>query len=63
LGVKVFGGQQVANGGIIVRQNGSRFHPGKNVKMGRNFTLYSVVAGKVRFYQRQGKSLVGVENL
>jgi large subunit ribosomal protein L27 len=49
LGVKVAGGQKILPGGIIVRQRGTRFHPGVNVKMGRDFTIYSVVAGKVSF--------------
>lgn len=49
LGVKVFGGQAIRSGGIIVRQRGTKFHPGKNVRLGRDFTIYAVVDGKVTF--------------
>ena len=47
LGVKVFGGQQVNAGSIIVRQRGTRFHAGANVGMGRDHTLVALVDGKV----------------
>ena len=49
LGVKVFGGQQIAAGGIIVRQRGTRFHAGENVGIGRDHTLFAKVDGQVRF--------------
>ena len=49
LGVKVFGGQGIEPGQIIVRQRGTQFHAGDNVGMGRDHTLFSLVAGKVRF--------------
>ncbi len=49
LGVKKFGGEQVLAGNIIVRQRGSTFHPGKNVRAGRDFTLFATEAGKVQF--------------
>jgi large subunit ribosomal protein L27 len=49
LGVKRFSGQQVNTGEILVRQRGTRFHPGKNVGLGRDFTLYALVPGVVRF--------------
>lgn len=49
LGVKVFGGSFVKAGGIIVRQRGTKFHPGKNVKRGRDDTLFSLVEGTVVF--------------
>ncbi len=49
LGVKRFGGELVKSGTIIVRQRGSRFLVGNNVKMGRDFTIYSVVEGLVKF--------------
>lgn len=49
LGVKRFGGQVVKPGTIIVRQRGTKFHLGNNVKMGRDFTIYSVIDGKVTF--------------
>lgn len=49
LGVKVFGGQQINAGGIIIRQRGTRFHAGENVGMGRDHTLFALVDGKVSF--------------
>ena len=49
LGVKVFGGQVVPAGSIIVRQRGTRFHPGQNVAIGRDHTLFSLVDGRVSF--------------
>ena len=49
LGVKRFGGQPVRPGTIIVRQRGTQFHVGNNVKMGRDHTIYSVIDGKVKF--------------
>mgnify|MGYP001619031192 CR=1 FL=1 len=48
-GVKVFGGESIRSGGIIVRQRGTKFHIGKNVRLGRDFTIYSVIDGKVAF--------------
>ena len=49
LGVKVFGGQAVPAGSIIVRQRGTRFHAGPNVAMGRDHTLFALIDGKVSF--------------
>lgn len=49
LGVKKFGGETVKPGNIIVRQRGTKFHVGNNVKMGRDFTIFSVIDGKVKF--------------
>ena len=49
LGVKRFGGEPVRSGGILVRQRGTRFHPGRNVKIGSDDTLFSVIDGVVRF--------------
>ncbi len=49
LGVKKFGGEQVKPGAIIVRQRGTKFHLGNNVRMGRDFTIYSIIDGKVKF--------------
>ena len=49
LGVKRFGGQNVKSGEIIIRQRGTNTHPGKNVGMGRDHTLYATAAGKVQF--------------
>lgn len=49
LGVKIFGGQEVAPGNIIVRQRGTKFHPGSNVGCGKDYTLFAKSAGKVEF--------------
>jgi large subunit ribosomal protein L27 len=53
-GVKVFGGQQVSAGSILVRQVGSTFHAGQNVGVGKDYTLWARVDGVVR-YEREGK--------
>ena len=55
LGVKMFGGQHVIAGNIIVRQHGTKIHPGKNVGIGRDFTLFALTDGRVIF-ERYGKS-------
>lgn len=52
LGVKAFGGQIVNPGSIIVRQRGTRFHPGNNVGMGKDHTLFSLIEGQVKFLIR-----------
>jgi large subunit ribosomal protein L27 len=49
LGVKAFGGEQVSAGSIIVRQRGTKFHPGVNVGLGKDHTLFALVDGKVSF--------------
>jgi large subunit ribosomal protein L27 len=49
LGVKRFDGQLVSPGEIIVRQRGTQFHPGKNVGLGRDYTIFSMVVGQVKF--------------
>ncbi len=49
LGVKVFGGQSISAGAIIVRQRGTKFHPGTNVGLGKDHTLYALVDGHVKF--------------
>ena len=49
LGVKRYDGQVVLPGTIILRQRGTRFHPGKNVGLGRDFTIYALIEGKVKF--------------
>lgn len=53
-GVKKFGGEVVTPGSIIIRQVGTKFHPGRNVGCGNDYTLYALVAGNVRF-DRQGR--------
>jgi large subunit ribosomal protein L27 len=61
-GVKRFGGQAVSAGEILVRQCGSWFHPGKNVGVGRDWTLFAEVAGKVKFESRRRVSVYPEEN-
>jgi large subunit ribosomal protein L27 len=56
LGVKVFGGQTIAAGGIILRQRGTRMHPGVNVGCGRDHTLYAKADGVVRFETKGPRS-------
>jgi len=60
LGVKLYDGQAVQAGGIIVRQRGTRFHPGENVGRGGDDTLFALAPGKVKFGQRKGRKLVDV---
>jgi len=60
LGVKIFGGQAVKAGNIIIRQRGTKFHPGKGVGVGRDHTLFALRDGVVEFIKRQGKKLVTV---
>ena len=55
LGVKRFGGEQVRAGNILVRQRGTRFHPGRNVRRGSDDTLFAVIDGTVRFEHRDKK--------
>jgi len=61
LGVKKFGGARVRAGNIIVRQRGTRFHPGRNVGLGKDYTLYATIDGFVKFeHGRRGKKRVSV---
>jgi large subunit ribosomal protein L27 len=61
-GVKVFGNQNVSAGSIIVRQVGSKFHPGSNVGCGKDFTLFSLIEGTVKFECLRGRRSVSVYN-
>lgn len=63
LGVKVYGGQTVNAGGIIVRQRGTQFHPGNNVGIGKDHTLFALIEGKVKFTTvgAQSRRTVNVE--
>jgi large subunit ribosomal protein L27 len=54
LGVKKFGGEAVITGNIIVRQRGTKFHPGSNVGMGKDHTLFALTDGKVAFTRKTG---------
>jgi len=60
LGVKKYGGQEVIAGNIIIRQRGSKFVAGKNVGTGRDWTLFSLVDGRVSFDETRGKKRVNV---
>ncbi len=61
LGVKIFGGQAAISGNIIVRQRGTKHHPGENVGMGKDHTLYALVDGMVEFRKRKdNRSFVSV---
>ncbi len=57
LGVKKFGGEAVIAGNIIVRQHGTKFHPGKNVGLGKDHTLFALCDGNVSFRQKAGKRM------
>ena len=61
LGVKLFDGQEVSGGEIIVRQRGTRFHPGKQVGLGKDDTLFAIGAGTIKFhYGPKGRRYVSV---
>ncbi|NRA74272.1 MAG: 50S ribosomal protein L27 [Rickettsiales bacterium] len=62
LGVKRFGGQVVKSGNILVRQRGTKFHPGKNVGMGKDHTLFALIDGVVSFsYGAKDKSYINIQ--
>ncbi len=63
LGVKVYDGEKITAGSIIVRQRGTRFHPGQNVKIGKDDTLFSTIDGSVKFGSRKGRKTVDVLEL
>ncbi len=61
LGVKIFGGQAAIAGNIIIRQRGTQYHPGKNVGVGRDFTIFAMADGMVEFRKTKGdKTFVSV---
>ncbi len=61
LGVKKFGGESVIAGNIIIRQRGTKFHPGVNVGIGRDYTIFSLIDGNVKFTtKKEGKKFVNV---
>ncbi len=63
LGVKIFGGQEVISGNIIVRQRGTKFHPGNGVDIGLDHTIFAVEAGRVEFQRKaNGKTYISVVN-
>ena len=61
LGVKVFGGQLVKGGAILVRQRGTRIHPGLGVGRGCDDTLFAITPGKVRYHERRGRHFVAID--
>lgn len=62
LGVKIYGGQVAKAGSILVRQKGTKFHAGKNVGMGKDHTLFSLIAGIVKFKSLNTKKFIEVIN-
>lgn len=60
LGVKAYGGQMVKSGNIIIRQKGTKYHPGNGTMMGNDFTIFSIETGKVNFKKHLGKQVVEV---
>lgn len=62
LGLKKFGGEKVIAGNILIRQKGANYKAGKNVGMGKDYTLFSLVDGVVTFGKRLGKTVVAVVN-
>jgi len=61
-GVKVYGGQAITPGSIIIRQKGTLVHPGIGVKMGKDYTIFALVPGIVTFKQLNGRKIVEVLN-
>ncbi len=60
LGVKKFGGEAVIPGNIIVRQCGTKWKPGQNVGLGRDYTIFALIEGNVKFFKRSGRTYVSV---
>ena len=60
LGVKLYGGEKAIHGNIILRQRGTKFHPGQNVGLGKDHTLFALRDGVVKFEERRGKQFVSV---
>ena len=61
LGVKVYDGTVVTAGSIIVRQRGTKFHPGDNVGMGKDHTLFALIGGQVKFHKTRSRTTISVE--
>lgn len=61
LGVKVYGGELVSAGSILVRQRGTKIHPGNNVGKGKDDTLFATETGKVVYHERKGRKLASIE--
>ncbi len=60
-GMKVFGGEVVSAGSILVRQLGTRIHPGQNVGLGRDYTLFALKDGRVRYGKSRGRTMAYVD--
>ncbi|MCL2768446.1 MAG: 50S ribosomal protein L27 [Synergistaceae bacterium] len=60
-GIKVYAGQNVSAGSILVRQCGTRVHPGKHVGLGRDFTLFALIDGKVNYHTKGSRKIASVE--
>lgn len=60
LGIKVYGEDTVKSGGIIVRQRGTKFFPGENTSLGKDFTIFALKQGKVKFRKKYGRQYVDV---
>lgn len=60
LGVKIFAGEHVEPGNIIIRQRGSKFNPGMGTQMGNDYTIFAVQGGKLKFVQKLGKTYIEV---
>ncbi len=60
LGVKIYGGQAAKSGSILIRQKGTKVHPGSGVMMGKDFTLFAVVPGLVQFHMKRGNQFISV---
>jgi large subunit ribosomal protein L27 len=60
LGVKRYGGESVIPGNIIIRQKGTRIHPGENVGLGKDYTIYALTEGQVKFEIKRGRKYVSV---
>ena len=63
LGVKIYGGQPAIAGNIIVRQRGTQYHPGTNVGVGRDFTIFALTDGIVEFRKTRTKTLISVKEV
>ena len=60
LGVKRYGGEKIIAGNILVRQRGTKFHPGNNVGLGKDHTLFALADGVVKFEQKRGRKFVSI---
>lgn len=62
LGIKLYGGQRADAGNIIARQKGTKVHPGRNVSMGKDFTLFALISGVVKYKNMRGRKVVEVNS-